>query len=866
MRVSLLRAQERASEFATFDVGGTRTETLERLDASSAPDLLCAALRLGLIRAPADRAAAARHPLPMVRLALLRSETVAAEDVELLAELARDSDERVADAALDRVVTLALESEPERELGHRLLEPRETRIWLGLARRFERTPPSRGWVEALESSAADEEQRAIAAALRVRWSLGSARAESDFERIAAAWPGPERFEELFTAAARVARAPGSALGVALLEALRTSPDELRCLTLLRGALEALPPGEVLAWMGERPEAAARLGGYLFEALALDASELEPEQLAPWLEPRIALEERRAVVALLRTLLVDERRAEFGALLVRALEDAHREVVDDAFVALCDARPAEPWIEPLYRRWRTVDARRAESLLAELPRGVRLEPFQAELCAIASLGGASGAAALELLAPLAPDAGIAAIARERLEEELSALERLGLRATELRAAALVRALHEQAGSSAHAELERVMQRTRERVEVSKVAAWALGQEALGRERLAKWIAPEVPRRLRIEAALARAPWGDPRAVEALREDWQACDFDLRSRALRAVDASGTEAGLALLRRVALESSEDDLHRELAIDLLAARKPAEVETLTVAALDRNLDLRRHALLALGACGDARAITWLWERLSAHDGALATPELRTIRELEREAIWMSLAAAESLDARIVDVWLAAPLAAADVQLRARFSGRAQGGTEFSWRPELAVAEELARSGALPEALDRAGPWWNCDARLLAMLGERALARGDFASARRLLSAAAVGLCGEAEGEERELRFFEVRCSLLAVWDALGAFAEHEALVRRLVLDERLGRGPHRAFERVFGAFDPARGVDGLARLEASAPTLRARVLASRGELDAARRAAAEAAALAGRSSAARAALAELEPLLRR
>ena len=866
VRVSLLRAHERAAEFATFDAPWARAGTWEPIDASSAPDLLCAALRLGLVQRPEDRSAAARHPLPTVRLAALQSEPAAPVEVELLAVLARDADERVADAALDRVVTLALDGEAAREFGRRMLEPRDARIWLGLARRFERTPPSGGWIEALGQAAADEAQRAIVAALRLRWSDASASAPSELARIATAWPGPERHEELFTAAARVSRAPGSALGAALLETLGASTDELRCLALLRGSLEALPAGEVVAWMRERPETAARLGGSLFEALALHAGELGPEHLAPWLEPRTPLDDRRAVVALLRTLLVDERRAEFGTLLVRALEDAHREVVDDAFVALCDARPVEPWIEPLYRRWRTVDARRAESLLAELPRGVRLEPFQSELCAIASLGGASGAAALELLAPLAPDAGIAAIARERLDEELSALERLGLRATELRAAALVRALHEQAGPSAHAELERVMQRTRERAEVSKVAAWALGQDPAGRERLAKWIAPDVPRRLRIEAALARASWGDPRAVTALRDDWPACDFDLRTRALRAVDASGTEAGLALLRRVALESSEDDLHRELALDLLAARKPAEVDTLAAVALDRNLDLRRHALLALGTCGDARAIAWLRSRLAAHDGELSTPELRTIRELEREAIWMSLAAAQALDARLVAAWLAAPLDAAHAQLRARFQGRAQGGTEFSWRAELAVGEELARSGALPEALDRAGPWWNCDARLLAALGERALARGDLTSARRLLTAAAVGLCGEAEGEEREQRLFEVRCSLLAVWDALGAFAEHGALVRRLVREERLGRGPHRAFERVFGSFDPARGIDGLARLEASAPTLRARVLASRGELDAAREAAAEAAALAGHSSAARATLAELEPLLRR
>ncbi|MFM7299335.1 MAG: hypothetical protein ACKO4Q_19185, partial [Planctomycetota bacterium] len=412
------------------------------------------------------------------------------------------------------------------------------------------------------------------------------------------------------------------------------------------ALEALPAAEVLAWMRTQPASRGALGGYLFEALALHATELAPVDLAPWLHVSVESELRREAVGLLRTLLVEERRAEFGALLVRALDDSDRGVSDDAFSALCAARPAEPWIEALYRRWRSVDARRAEALLAELPRGVRLEPFQGDLCGIASLGGAAGAAAFELLAPLAPDAGVANLARERLDVELAALERLGLRGTELRAAALVRALHEQAGPAAQDELERVLARTRERVEVSKVAVWALGQDARGRERLAPWLASRVPRRLRIEAALARAPHGDARAVEALRGDWSSCDFDLRARALRALDANGAEAAIAWLRQVALDAGENELHRELALDLLAARRPPDVETLLSAARDRNLDLRRHALLALGACGDARAVAWLRTRRTAQDEQIETPEVRTVRELEREAIWMALAAAQALD----------------------------------------------------------------------------------------------------------------------------------------------------------------------------------------------------------------------------
>lgn len=861
-RITLLRALARAREFAVLEPVSSvaSIESVVRVRSDVEPDLLTAALRLGLVTRADEVLDASRHPLPSVRLALLLSTTSNLRDVEALERLANDADERVASAALDFIVELDVELLDVRELGTRLLRRGDPRVWRGLASRMERARPTRTWLAVLEEAAGDAERAAIVAALRLRWELLDGSAEIVAERVAAAWPGPDGFEELFTAAARAVRSPAHPLGRALLEQLRAGAEESRDLALVRGSLEAWPAAEVLAALQSRPEWLERVSDSLFDALALHAAELEPVDFEPWLSSRVSPELRRAAVGLLRQLLVDEARAEFGGLLVRALDDSARGVSDDAFSALCAARPVEPWVEALYRRWRSVDERRAEALLAELPRGVRLEPFQADLCGIASLGGASGTAAFDLLAPLAPDAGVATLARERLAAELAGLERLGLRATELRAAALVRVVHEQAGAAAHDDLERVLARTRDRVEVSKVAIWALGQDAVGRARLLPWLERGVPRRLRIEAALARAPFGDVHAVEALDESWSSCDFDLRARALRACDANGSEAALGLLRRVALGSAEHGLHRELALDLLAARRPPDLDTLLSAAVDRDLDLRRHALLALGACGDARATAWLRERLASRDDAIETLEVRAVRELERETIWIALAESHNLHAALVEEWLSAPLAAAAEQVRARFRGRAQGGTEFSWRAELALGAELARSGGLASALERSGPWWTCDARLLAALGERAAACGDLASARRLLAAAGIGLCGEAESEERDLRLFEVRCALLAACEASGALVEHASIVRRLVRDERLGRGPHRAFERAFGTFDPSRGSDGLARLESSAPLLRARVLLAAGDRAGARAALDEARELAGRSHAALQACVEL------
>jgi hypothetical protein len=153
-----------------------------------------------------------------------------------------------------------------------------------------------------------------------------------------------------------------------------------------------------------------------------------------------------------------------------------------------------------------------------------------------------------------------------------------------------------------------------------------------------------------------------------------------------------------------------------------------------------------------------------------------------------------------------------------------------------------------------------------LLASIGQQARAKGDLATAARLLVAAGVGLLGEAEGEERDARLFEVRCGLLDCWSRTGATGPFVATVQRLVQDERLGRGPRRAFEREFGGIDPERGLDGLARLDASLPQALARASLERGDHAAAARELERSAGLVGHSRAARAAQAELEALLRR
>lgn len=867
-RASVLKALERRGRIDGSPIDADEREAIAGAlgeQQAAEPQVLAAALRAaaahGIGLADAELDSPLRHPLPLVRLAAIECARVERHE-ERLVELALETDERVASAARD-ALALALPDSAGAlaRVAAELRQRGDPAGWNAIAARLERCPAPRPLLADLARGDADRERSAVVEALRLRW-----HGAADVAAVARAWPGPEGLEPVFVAAARATHAPQSELGVALLSEAERCEDEARLRALVRGVVEALPAGEVLARVAASQRLAERVGEQVLEVLTVDADGLHAEDLAPWLDASVSAALRRGAAGLLQSMLVDDRRADVAPLLVRALEDRDAAVVDIAFEALCDARPAEPWLPALYSRWRRLDEGRALAALAELPRGVRLEPFQADLCGIAATRGGASLAAFELLAPLAPDAGIAQVAARRLDEELERLQQPSARESELRAAGLVRALHEHSGGSELERLERVLERMRERVEVSKVAAWALGQSAAGRERLAKWIAPDVPSRLRIEAALARAPHGDERAVAALVVDWEGCDFELRSRMLAAWGASESAAALAALRRVALDGGTSELHRELALDMLAARRPPDFETLTEAAADRNLDLRRHALLAIGGCGHERAVGWLRERLGALELSDATPAARAAHEVEREALWTALARLGAVDDELESAWLVGPLAAAPEQLRARFVGRAQGGTGFVWRAELEVARALARERRLLAALERAGAWWRCDARLLAAIGSTALEQRDFAAARELFRAAGIGLLGEAEGEEREARRFEVRLGLLAACEALGDAASFERVARGLLEDELVGRGPRRAFEREFGAFDPVRELDGCARLRAAIPQAAALELAGRGELELARRRATESAALVGASRAAREAQARLEEALAR
>jgi hypothetical protein len=127
-----------------------------------------------------------------------------------------------------------------------------------------------------------------------------------------------------------------------------------------------------------------------------------------------------------------------------------------------------------------------------------------------------------------------------------------------------------------------------------------------------------------------------------------------------------------------------------------------------------------------------------------------------------------------------LARPAAAAGSDLAARFAAGSLPSPASRWRAELEAFAALAETGQARAALEASGSWWALDARLLRELAW--LARADDSLAGELLTAARVGLRGEADADP----------TLLASWWEVGRGAAasevHEA--RRSAALQRLGR----------------------------------------------------------------------------
>jgi len=827
-------------------------------------------------RTPSEAAESARelqhHPLPAVRIALARFVRAHGEGLgDVALALALDGDPRVASEG-----ALALLHHP-RELAEFLAgraplaggEDEEAAL-LDLVDSLERASTPDGVLRAaaeafaLSPSLSADSRRgwsALFEALRLRL-----HASGDPRVIAAGWtaasPNRMRRRGLFLRAARAARAQGPSRGPALGEALleRACADPAQARDHLEGAVEAFEPqaiaGRALALEGLDLD--ARLA--LWDLLTGRARAWALEATGPWLDPSLDLDLRRHVVLTLAETFGEHGDPGSAALLERALADPDPTLAGFAFRALASARDPRPYLEGLHAAWLRLPRAEQIERLERLPRSVAATPFRGDLLGLASEDRRARPRAVEVLEAFLGDAEIASAIQGWLAEELGALAQLedaSRHAAELRANALVRALHRLQGEAAVPALAEVLARTRTgSLEVAKLAAWALGQSAAGREVLRGWLGSDVPRRLRIEAALALAPVGSAQAVDVLIEDYPFCDRELKDRALRAFAPLRDGTSLRFTAELARSAAAEVEHRMLAIEALLARG---ADPPALAALERaveaapDTDSRRAAIEALGKIGGAAAREFLLSRLASLERDPAPGVPRGDREIaEREALLAALGDAGAFEAEVRRAWLEAPFASAARDLQVRFEGRRLAATEFAWRAELDYAGDLARAGRLGSALDESGPWWRLDARLLVQMAAVARA-GELDAARRLVEAGIAGLHGEGEGEDTLTLLFQGRLARIGIAEARR---DWRALAHHLgeMLDGFVARRvPERAWRREFGEYLPARGVDPTGRLESARLQALARAALEEGERAEARRLAQLARARLGASRAA-------------
>lgn len=293
-----------------------------------------------------------------------------------------------------------------------------------------------------------------------------------------------------------------------------------------------------------------------------------------------------------------------------------------------------------------------------------------------------------------------------------------------------------------------------------------------ERVARFLGADVPRRVRVEAALQIL--GSERdglrettkaaAAERLVADFAGVDGTLRLRALRALGrapAGRSIEGLdALLRRLVAQKVSPEARA--AVGLAARRKAWELlDPSLVAAIDapvadeavfelaREVAMRRAdaggedlalALGLLGRCDGA---------IRHSEGGDALDALIALRGALLETCARGLvadarggAADEAAVERVLLALLRRPLAAARFDLAARLAGEDRLKVEFRWAPELGAFDTLAGAGLGARLLEATPRWSRIDPRLLVALGRRA---GTGAVAVQLLEAGLFGLGGE-------------------------------------------------------------------------------------------------------------------------
>ncbi|MEM9381978.1 MAG: hypothetical protein AAGB93_18630, partial [Planctomycetota bacterium] len=338
----------------------------------------------------------------------------------------------------------------------------------------------------------------------------------------------ERLERV----ARQARSVG--LGQRLLarvaEGDLTAEAAARC---VRGAAWSLPLAELL---GGTVDLETELAAEVWEIASRRGDLLPPDAAALWLarpDPSLYDDVAREI----------GRRFSTGGELALApvveglLQSDDVEVRSLAFTWLCDAPRPEDHGRALRDAFdREGEARvpltaRQRRWLARLPRARRMTAFRDVVVRLVGSAATRDPATVELLGSYGRDAEVEALVRRALEEDVTGVVGAGEYLSRLpadgRAAALCRALDRLTGELAVPAIEDALRRTMvplhgpaarddARPQTPKTAAGLLAKSPEGRAVLPAFLADEVPRRVRFEAALqlAKTASSDPALARAV----------------------------------------------------------------------------------------------------------------------------------------------------------------------------------------------------------------------------------------------------------------------------------------------------------------------------------------------------------------
>ena len=585
----------------------------------------------------------------------------------------------------------------------------------------------------------------------------------------------------------VARLGGVALGRALLA--RHAGDRARQLHptvrrfLLESAAAALPAEEGLAAVRDLAARDAEEAAQLLEACLARWTRPHPRDLVPLLAAELPAElADRAARALADSLGHDHHREAVEALLpLVAGEDRGRQI--ESFSWLASAPLALEEEAALVRAWREVPEEDRVHRLRFLPRERAPQAFRADLLAYCAQEATCTSSVVELLGTWRADGEVeqalgAALARVLLQ--LETLEERGPRLeAEARASERLDALVQVSRTAARAPAVRALELVAQgnlptRHRLLKRAVAALAGDAEGRALLEPLLGPRVPLRARFEAALALSGFV-PAAADVLIAQHGSVDRVLQLRGVRALERDRTPSVDAFLEGLQGEEGPFEV-RTAALEVLAAH--GQVGALSRALQGDDLELRLTSLDRLAELEGGEEVLRL--AVEQRLGAKPFAQMDEFEGSELLDLVRALARRGPVPEPLLSLVLARPRAAARADLAVRFAAGSLPSPASRWRAELEAFSALAATGQARAAVEACGSWWTLDARLLRELAW--LARGDDALAGELLSAARVGLRGEAD----------VDPTLLASWWEVGRGAAepevHEA--RRTAALQRLGR----------------------------------------------------------------------------